>query len=247
MQVMRGLDDYVPPNDAYIHNLLTSGTYGIDHFGHLAPQSKENYDLMYGEDSKANLEHSFGHELHSPGRGGLDHIDRAARRDTVNLGDDQIGNDDKEVPTMLTHPLFPGPDHDHFDHWHWKSPLNQELLNGKYWKRLRKDGMMDRNLPASEAYQQQIGGGHDRHPLPDFALGTWNQGFGYGVTKEEPQPFERARKETHGAGWRSRVFTGTHEDIEMEKGVVRNMARTHSYFKQPGGRASLREGQDRVA
>ena len=207
---MRGLDDYVPPNDAYIHNLLTSGTYGIDHFGHLAPQSKENYDLMYGEDSKANLEHSFGHELHSPGRGGLDHIDRAARHDTVNLGDDQIGNDDKEVPTMLTHPFFPGPDHDHFDHWHWKSPLNQELLNGKYWKRLRKDGMMDRNLPASEAYQQQIGGGHDRHPLPDFALGTWNQGFGYGVTKEEPQPFERARKETHGAGWRSRAVSYTH-------------------------------------
>ena len=58
---------------------------------------------------------------------------------------------------------------------------------------------------------------------------------------------ERARKETHGAGWRSRVFTGTHEDIEMEKGVVRNMVHTRSYFKQPGGRPSLREGQERVA
>ena len=40
-------------------------------------------------------------------------------------------------------------------------PLNQELLNGKYWKRLKKDGMMDRIMPAKEAYSHQIGDGQD--------------------------------------------------------------------------------------
>jgi len=230
-QLMRGLDDYVPPNDAYIHNLLTSGTYGVDHFGHLAPMSKENYNIMYGEDSKENLANSFGKDIHSPGRGGLDHIDRAARADDVKLGDDQLGDDDEEVPTALTMPQFPGPDPDHFDHWHWESPLNQELLNGRYWKRLKKDGMMDRIVPAREGYRTQIGDSHDRHPLPDLVVGSWNQGFGYGPTKEEPQPFEHARKETHGENWRNRVFTGTHEDMEMEKGVVRNMIHAKSYFK----------------
>ena len=219
-QLMRGLDDYVPPNDAYIHNLLTSGTYGIDHFGHLAPMSSQNYDLMYGEDSKQNIRNSFGRDIHSPGRGGLDHVDREDREDDVKLGDDQIGDDDEEVPTALTMPMFPGPDPDHFDHWYWESPLNQELLNGKYWKRLKKDGMMDRIMPAKEAYSHQIGDGHDRHPLPDLVVGSWNQGFGYGPSKEEPLPFEHARKETHGEQWKDRVFTGTHEDMEMEKGVV---------------------------
>jgi hypothetical protein len=219
-QLMRSLDDYVPPSDAYIHNLLTSGTYGVDHFGHLAPMSSQNYDLMYGEDSKVNIRHAFGHDIHSPGRGGLDHVDREDRADDVKLGDDQIGDDDEEVPTALTMPMFPGPDPDHFDHWYWESPLNQELLNGKYWKRLKKDGMMDRIMPAKEAYSHQIGDGHDRHPLPDLVVGSWNQGFGYGPSKEEPLPFEHARKETHGEHWKDRVFTGTHEDMEMEKGVV---------------------------
>lgn len=219
-QLMRSLDDYVPPNDAYIHNLLTSGTYGIDHFGHLAPMSPQNYDLMYGEDSKENIRNAFGRDIHSPGRGGVDHVDREERAEDVKLGDDQIGDDDEEVPTALTMPMFPGPDPDHFDHWYWESPLNQELLNGKYWKRLKKDGMMDRIMPAKEAYSHQIGDGHDRHPLPDLVVGSWNQGFGYGSTKEEPLPFEHARKETHGEHWKDRVFTGTHEDMEMEKGVV---------------------------
>ena len=219
-QVMRSLDDYVPPNDAYIHNLLTSGTYGVDHFGHLAPNSRQNYNMMYGEDSKAILKNSFGHEIHSPGRGGLDHVDREAREDDVKLGDDQLGDDDEEVPIALTNPQFPGPDPDHFDHWYWESPLNQELLNGRYWKRLKKDGLMDREMPAAEAYRSQIGDGHDRHPMPDLVLGSWNQGFGYGPSKAEPSPFVHARKETHGEHWKDRVFTGTHEDMEMEKGVV---------------------------
>ena len=55
-QVMRELDDYVPPADAWIHNQLTSGNYGYDHFGHLKPMSRANYDMMYGEDSKPNFQ-----------------------------------------------------------------------------------------------------------------------------------------------------------------------------------------------
>ena len=39
-QVGGSFDDYVPPKDAYVHNLLTSSAPGIDHFGHLAPLSK---------------------------------------------------------------------------------------------------------------------------------------------------------------------------------------------------------------
>lgn len=245
-QVMRSLDDYVPPNDAYVHNLLTSGTYGFDHFGHLRPNSRQNYNIMYGEDSKQNLRNAGGHELHSPGRGGLDHVDREARADDVNLGDDQVGDDDEEVPTALTMPMFPGPDPDHFDHWHWKSALNQELLNGRYWKRLKKDGMMDRIIPAEEAYSGQIADGHDRHPISDLAVGSWNQGFGYGATEEEPQPFVHARKETHGDHWRDRVFTGTHEDMEMEKGVVRNMIHAKSYFKtQPASSRPVLHAQSK--
>jgi hypothetical protein len=120
--------------------------------------------------------------------------------------------------------MFLGPEHDHLDHWHWKSPLDQELLNGAYWKRMRKDGMMDRVMPAEEAYHQQIGDSHDRHPLPDLFVGTYNQGFGYGVTEDEPQPFVRARKETHGEYWKDRTFIGTHEDIETRKGVVRPLS-----------------------
>ena len=33
--VLGGLDDYIPPNDAYVHDQLTSGSYGYDHFGNL--------------------------------------------------------------------------------------------------------------------------------------------------------------------------------------------------------------------
>ena len=32
---MAGLDDFIPPNDAYVHDQLTSGSYGYDHFGNL--------------------------------------------------------------------------------------------------------------------------------------------------------------------------------------------------------------------
>ena len=34
-ELMSGMDDFVPPNDAYVHDQLTSGSYGYDHFGNL--------------------------------------------------------------------------------------------------------------------------------------------------------------------------------------------------------------------
>ena len=36
---MAGLDDFVPPTDAYVHDQLTSGSYGYDHFGNLVCQT----------------------------------------------------------------------------------------------------------------------------------------------------------------------------------------------------------------
>ncbi len=107
----------------------------------------------------------------------------------------------------------------------------QELLNGIYWKRLKKDGFMDRIMDSDEASSHLIGDGHDRHPIPDLALGSWHQGFGYGASKEHPEPFIRAREETHGKDWREHVFTGTHENMEKGKGVVKNMVEDGAYFK----------------
>ena len=34
-EVMQQFDDFLPPNDAYVHDQLTSGNYGYDHFGNL--------------------------------------------------------------------------------------------------------------------------------------------------------------------------------------------------------------------
>ncbi len=56
-----------------------------------------------------------------------------------------------------------GADPDHFDHWRWNSSVNQELLNGRYWRHLKRDGMMDRLTPADEAFDQTKGASHDRH------------------------------------------------------------------------------------
>ena len=70
-QVGGSLDDYVPPEDAYVHNLLTSSAPGIDHFGHLAPLSKANIDIMYGPSAHTLVHNVYGHKLHSDGRGGL--------------------------------------------------------------------------------------------------------------------------------------------------------------------------------
>ena len=63
----------------------------------------------------------------------------------------------------LSTPAVPGEDFDHFDHWKHDSAQNQELLNGIYWKRLKKDGFMDRLTPADEAFHQQKGDSHDRY------------------------------------------------------------------------------------
>ena len=46
-------------------------------------------------------------------------------------------------------PKFPGSDPDHFDHWAHDDPKNQELLNGAYWKYMKKDGITDRLTPAT--------------------------------------------------------------------------------------------------
>ncbi len=40
----------------------------------------------------------------------------------------------QEVPVALSTPGYPGFNPDRFDHWKYDSDLNQELLNGAYWK-----------------------------------------------------------------------------------------------------------------
>ena len=40
----------------------------------------------------------------------------------------------QEVTVALSSPGFPGYDPDRFDHWKYDSDLNQELLNGAYWR-----------------------------------------------------------------------------------------------------------------
>jgi hypothetical protein len=178
-ELMEGLDDFVPPNDAYVHDQLTSGSYGYDHFGNLEPLSKENQDLMYGEDFGEGLHRIIGRNLHSPGRGGRGHHSDTRSR----LGDEQIDDDDREVPVMVANPAYPGADPDHFDHWRWNSSLNQELLNGRNWQYLKRDGLMDRHTPVDEAYKQPSGGSHDRHPVADLFVNTWNIGHEYGPAK----------------------------------------------------------------
>ena len=230
-QVGGSYDDYVPPEDAYVHNLLTSATYGVDHFGHLAPLSKANIKLMYGP-SYHQVEHQLfsGHELHSPGRGGLSSTqaedDEAAAeedadgkfyhdsRPKVELGEDQIGEkEDQEVPIEMAMQPLPGPDPDRFDHWAHNDPKNLALLNGAYWKEMKKDGVMDRETPAGEAYLQLNGASHDR-TLSD----TWGQmPHYYGL--ETAGGFAEAREKTDGEDWKDHTFTGTDESIERKKGT----------------------------
>ena len=57
---------------------------------------------------------------------------------------------------------YSGADYDRFDHWKWNSNANQELINGRYWKSLKKDGFMDRLTPTNEAFDQQSSKSHDR-------------------------------------------------------------------------------------
>jgi len=181
-ELMAGLDDFIPPNDAYVHDQLTSGSYGYDHFGNLEPMSKENQELMYGTDYVALAHHIEGSPIHPVGRGGR----WRTQRERVRLGDAQVGGDDREVPVKLSSPPYPGADPDHFDHWRWNSSLNQELLNGRYWKHLKRDGMTDRLTPVDEAYAQIHGGSHDRHPVADLFVQSWNLGHGYGPSKWGP-------------------------------------------------------------
>ena len=137
---------------------------------------------MYGNDFRNSYKQIVGKELHSRGRGGQGLFSDKRSR----LGDEQIDDDDREVPITLAMGKFKGKpamkrycqlkhkrynnvtwlstgeDHDHFDHWKWNSNLNQELINGRYWKSLKKDGFMDRLTPTGEAADQQSGNSHDR-------------------------------------------------------------------------------------
>lgn len=228
-QVGGSLDDYVPPDDAYVHNLLTSSAPGIDHFGHLAPLSKANVELMYGPAYHTLEQNVYGHKLHSDGRGGLASTqaedDAAAaeedadgeyyheHRPAVDLGDDQIGGQDEEIPTALSMPEMPGADPDHFDHWAHDDPKNMELLNGAYWKYLKKDGILDRLTPATEAYKQQSAGSHDRTLADTWGSVPHYYGF------ETAGGFEEARHTAQGDDWRDQVFTGTDESMEDHKGT----------------------------
>eukprot|EP00802_Teleaulax_amphioxeia_P008543 Tamp_08552.p1 GENE.Tamp_08552~~Tamp_08552.p1 ORF type:complete len:754 (+),score=210.96 Tamp_08552:66-2264(+) len=228
-QVGGSFDDYVPPEDAYVHNLLTSSAPGIDHFGHLAPLSKANQEIMYGPSYHTLVHNVYGHSLHSKGRGGLSSTqaeeDAAAKDEdaegeyyhdlapAVQLGDDQIGGHDEEVPIALSMPKFPGSDPDHFDHWAHDDPKNQELLNGAYWKYMKKDGITDRLTPATEAYSQQKAGSHDRTLADTWGSVPHYYGF------ETAGGFDEAREMAHGQDWRDRVFTGTDESVEDHKGT----------------------------
>lgn len=228
-QVGGSFDDYVTPEDAYIHNLLTSSAPGIDHFGHLAPLSKANMNIMYGPEWHT-LEHDVeGHKLHSDGRGGLSSTaaedEQAAEeedadgefyhdhRPAVALGDDQIGGHDQEVPTALSMPAFPGSDPDHFDHWAHDDPKNMELLNGRYWKYLKKDGILDRMTPATEAYKQQSAASHDRTLADTWGSVPHYYGF------ETAGGFKEARETAQGEDWHDQVFTGTDESMEDHAGT----------------------------
>ncbi len=66
--------------------------------------SKENQELMYGTDYVANARLIEGSPVHPPGRGGRSR----EQQGPVQLGDAQIGDDDREVPVQLTNPEMQG-------------------------------------------------------------------------------------------------------------------------------------------
>ena len=221
------LDDYVPPEDAYAHSLLTSAAYGIDHFAHLAPLSKDNINMMYGPwYHQVDRQLFSGHPLHTDGRGGLSATavedEAAAAEDDADevffhdkpvehdkLGEDQLGEkQDEEVPVALTQPQMPGPNLDHFDHWSFEDPKNQQLLNGAYWKMLEKDGFTDRFTPASEAYKQLTAASHDR-TLAD-TVGSIPHFYGFETAGGYTDARSKQQEEAGGNG----VFTGTDESVE---------------------------------
>ena len=246
-------DDYVPPEDAYAHSLLTSAAYGIDHFAHLAPLSKDNINMMYGPwYHQVDRQLFSGHPLHTDGRGGLSATavedEAAAAEEDADqvffhdkpvehdkLGEDQLGEkQDEEVPVALTQPQMPGPNLDHFDHWSFEDPKNQQLLNGAYWKTLEKDGFTDRFTPASEAYKQLTAASHDR-TLAD-TVGSIPHFYGFETAGGYTDARSKQQEEAGGNG----VFTGT--DESMEGGLGTHGSRTQ-YFKGKSS-AKLSSHQD---
>mmetsp|Transcript_39842 Transcript_39842/g.96123 ORF Transcript_39842/g.96123 Transcript_39842/m.96123 type:complete len:732 (+) Transcript_39842:114-2309(+) len=228
--LMMSMDDFVTRDDAYAHNELTSGAEGFDHFGHLAPHSEENRKMLYGSAFTGN--HSitsqdvFGVDAHpSPTRGAV--VENI-------LGDHQVGGADVEVNVTEARPHAPGLERDRLGRVAPEEDYNQRLMNGRYYRVLRRDGVLDRETPVDEARAQMWGASHDRQPIPDLAFGDWNVGFGGSSTGRE-QAWERAREVAHGDDWRAKVNTGTHEQIEKGLGVTRNMAQEGAYFKGSEG------------
>lgn len=65
-------------------------------------------------------------------------------------------------------------------------------MNGAYWRELKQDGVLDRDVPTGEANAQKYAGSHDRHPVPDLALNSWHLGFGR-AAQGSKQPWEVER------------------------------------------------------
>jgi len=222
----------VTPNDAYAHNMLTSGTDGYDHFGFLSPGSVQNDEIMYGTAYNSSVPGILDEDTGthpSPSRGGI--VQNV-------VGDHQVGMSDTEVPAGMAEPDFPGANPDRFGKWSAASDLNQDMVNGAYWRELKQDGVLDRDVPTDEANAQKYAGSHDRHPVPDLALNSWHMGFGRSA-KGSKQPWEVERERMYGDDWRSKVNTGTHEEVEKHLGTY-GSKQGQAYFKSS---PPMKEGQ----
>jgi len=208
------MDDFVPTKDAQRHNLLTTGVYGVDHFGKFAPFSKENNEVMYGRFYKITT-NALG-EPSQTAKGNLP---------GVNVGEDggKIGGADSKVALKDASPKFPtAHPEDRFADWEHDSEKNQRMLHGRYWKELKRDGFGDRFMPAAEAEKQHNGGGNDRNAV-DHVM-DWTM----------YAPEERQR--VHGDKYAEHAFTGTDESVEERKGTVGSGT---PFFKVSGADANV--------
>ncbi|EKX34961.1 hypothetical protein GUITHDRAFT_146867 [Guillardia theta CCMP2712] len=210
-QLMNSLDDYVSSDDAEMHDLLTSSAPRVDHFGHLAPNSIANQKIMYGpwyHQVEANM---VGHPIHPEGKGRritAEEVKEAQEKagtefyqdyyPTKELGDDQIGGEDEEVPVPKAKQEEASMVEDHLGALEPESEENQRIVNGKYWKELRRDGLRDRVVGQEEGERQLVGATRDR-TLADH------------VTDFHFYSFPRDDK---------KIFTGTDEDVENKIGTL---------------------------
>eukprot|EP00960_Hanusia_phi_P039738 754019-Hanusia_phi.AAC.1 len=210
-QLMNSMDDYVSSEDAQMHDLLTSSAPRVDHFGHLAPNSIANQEIMYGpwyHQVEANL---VGHPIHPEGKGRRitpEEVKEAQERagaefykdyyPATELGDDQIGGADEEVPVAQARKEEASLAEDHLGSLEPDSVENQRILNGKYWKELRRDGLRDRVVEEEEGERQLVGATRDRtlaDHVTDFHF--------YSLPRNE-----------------KKIFTGTDEDMEEKVGTL---------------------------